>query len=94
MTEKDKEIIGYLLYHNQRMFQTEQDGGYAAPLISKDIIIISAKRGQVMDMSRVPFEVPDYIWLVFKKNQHLFPYEPPPKGETEVHPWAISWMVR
>ena len=38
MTKKDKEIIGYLLHHNQKMFQAGLTGGYAAPLISKGII--------------------------------------------------------
>ena len=32
MTENDRAIVGYLLHHNQKTFQTMSDGGYAAPL--------------------------------------------------------------
>ena len=46
MTKEDKEIIGYLLHHNQKMFQAGVTGGYAAPLISKGIIR--------QDLRRVP----------------------------------------
>lgn len=94
MTEKDKEIIGYLLYHNQRMFQTDDDAGYAAPLLSKGIIQIAAKQGQSLDLKRVPFEIPDYIWSELERHRDEFPYKPPQKGKTEVYPWAIHWMVR
>lgn len=94
MTDKDREIIGYLLYHNQKMFQADQDGGYAAPLISKGIIRPSGRAGQVVSTSWMPFEVPDHIWSVLKKNQEVFPYKPPPANEIEKYPWAIPWMVR
>jgi len=94
MTDKDREILGYLLYHNQKTFQADSDGGYAAALISKGIIRVACKQGQIIDHSWVPFEIPDYAWAVLEKNKSLFPYKPPAKGETEVHPWAIPWMVR
>ena len=94
MTDKDRAIIGYLLYHNQKMFQTEEDGGYAAPLISKGIIQRSGVYGQVVDLRRMPFAVPDHVWSVLEKNRKVVPYKPPPAGEVEKHPWAIPWMVR
>jgi hypothetical protein len=94
MTDKDKEIIGYLLYHNQKTFQADSDGGYAAPLIAKGIIRVACKQGQIIDHSWVPFEIPDFAWEVLAKNKVSFPYKPPQKGKTEVHPWAIHWMVR
>jgi hypothetical protein len=94
MTKKDKEIIGYLLYHNQKVFQTNQDAGYAAPLLSKGIIRIAANRGQVIDTTRVPFEVPDYIWQVLESHRESFAYAPPKPGEKQIHPWAIHWMAR
>ena len=94
MTDKDREIIGYLLYHNNKMFQANQDGGYAAQLISKGIIRPSGRAGQFVDPIRMPLEVPDHIWSVLKKNQEAFPYEPPPANEVEKDPWAIPWMVR
>ncbi len=94
MTDKDRAIIGYLLHHNQKMFQADQDGCYAAPLISKGIIRRSGVPGQIIDMTRAPFEVPDHIWSVLEKNREAFPYEPPPASEVEKHPWAIPWMAR
>ena len=94
MTDKDREIIGYLLYHKQKMFQADNDGGYAAPLISKGIIRVSCNQSQIYDPSWTPFEIPDYAWSVLEKNKDHFPYNPPPKGKVEKHPWAIHWMVR
>ena len=94
MTDTDRAIIGYLLYHNHKMFQAYQDGGYAAPLISKGIIQRSGVHGQAVDLTRMPFEVPDHVWSVLEKNREAFPYEPPPTGEVEKHPWAIHWMAR
>lgn len=94
MTDRDRNIIGYLLYHNQKTFQAGSDGGYAAPLIAKGIIRVACNQGQIIGHSWVPFEIPDFAWDVLVKNKASFPYKPPPKGETEVHPWAIHWMVR
>ena len=94
MTDVDRNIIGYLLYHNQKMFQTIQDGGHAAPLISKRIIRSSVRVGQTVHFNWVPFEVPDHIWSVLEIHREEFPYEPPPEGEVEEHPWRIHWMAR
>jgi len=95
MSKKDREIIAYLLHHNRKMFQAENDGGYAAPLIARGIIRTCGVHGQIMDLTRVPFEIPDHIWSVLEANRDEFPHRPPPaKGETETHPWAIPWMAR
>ena len=91
---KDKEIVGYLLHHNQKMFQTEHDGGYAAPLISRGIIRPSGRPGQAVDLTRMPFEVPDHIWSVLESNREKFPHDPPSGQEVETHPWAIHFMAR
>ena len=93
MTEQDRAIIGYLLYHNQKTFQATSDGGYAAPLIGKRIIRVAAVHGQTLDPNWVPFEVVDDAWDVLIGFRENFPYQPP-RGETETHPWAIPWMVR
>ena len=93
MTDKDREIIGFLLYHNQKTFQADSDGGYAASLIARGIIRVACKPGQVFDPSWMPFEIPDYAWTVLEQNRSSFPYKPPSNGETEKHPWAIHWKV-
>mgnify|MGYP006185970969 CR=1 FL=1 len=94
MTEKDKKIIGYLLFKNQRVFQHESDGGYAAPLIAKGIIKVSHCGRQPMLERWVPFEVPMHIWAELDNNKHLFPYKPPKDRKEFVYPWAIHWMLK
>ena len=94
MTDQDRAIIGYLLHHNQKMFQHEIDGGYAASLISKGIIRQALRAGQHFEPNWVPFEVPDHIWTVLIENRESFPYEPEYDGKVETHPWAIHWMVK
>jgi hypothetical protein len=94
MTTKEREIIGYLLHHNQKVFQSTQDGGYAAPLISVGIVRMAVQPGQFVDPMRVPFGIADHIWAVLESNRRAFTYAPPPVGESEGHPWAIPWMAR
>lgn len=94
MTEKERHIIGYLLHHKNKVFQADEDGGYAAPLIARGIVRPSGRPGQVVDIRRVPFEVPDHVWSVLEANRERFPYVPPTGRDTEVHPWAIHWMAR
>lgn len=93
MTKKDKEIIAYLLHHNQKVFQANQDGGYAAPLISMRIIRISAQRGQVLELTRVPFVIPDHIWDVLVQHREKFPFIPSNDKKLEQRPWTIPWTL-
>jgi hypothetical protein len=94
MTTKEREIIGYLLSKNQKMFTADEDGGYAATLMSRRIIVIAALRGQMIRGSRVPMAIPDHVWEVLAKHRDQFPYKPPPRGQVEPEPWRINWMVR
>ncbi len=66
MDSKEREIIGYLLAKNQRMFTNTPDGGYANTLISKGIIILALRPGQAFS-NETPFEVPEHIWNVLLK---------------------------
>jgi hypothetical protein len=91
MTPKDKQIIGYLLHHNQRMFECEPDGGHARLLLSRGIVRIAAQPGQECDHFNVPFEVPSQIWQVLVKHKDKFPYRPERDGG---HPWRVHWMER
>ena len=94
MTTKEKEIIGYLLAKNQKIFAADDDGGYAAPLISRGIVRVAARPGQIFDLHRVPMGIPDHIWKAFARRRDEFPYTPPQDGNTDKEPWRVSWMAR
>jgi hypothetical protein len=91
MTPKDKQIIGHLLHHNQRMFECEPDGGYARLLLSRGIVRIAARPGQQCDHFHVPFEIPLHIWEVLVRHKEAFPYQP---GRNGSDPWRVDWMAR
>ena len=93
MSDRDKRILGYLLYHRQKTFLAELSGGYAVGLISKGFIRRELSPGQDFDTNHVPFLVPDDLWSVLEEHQDCFPYAPPEDG-VEKHPWAIHWMAR
>jgi hypothetical protein len=97
MTDHEKQIIGYLLAKNQKMFSAESDGGYAAPLLSRGIVIVAARPGQHVSMSDVPMAIPDHVWDVLVKHKDQFPYKPPTprrRDDVEPHPWRVPWMAR
>ena len=91
MTPKEREIIGYLLHYNQRVFQTTPDGGYAAPLIAKGVVCPIGIAGQVFGAHQVPFEIPRPVWDVLTANRATFSYKQASDGAV---PWAIHWMAR
>ncbi|GFE72634.1 hypothetical protein NTCA1_02830 [Novosphingobium sp. TCA1] len=90
MSEDDRVIIGYLLERNQKTFDCAVDGGYAVSLISRGIIVSAARRGQLLDMERVPMKIPDDVWEVLSENRDAFPA----KFEGTMHPWRVHWMAR
>jgi hypothetical protein len=92
MSEKDREIIGYLLAKNQKQFTADQDGGYATNLISRKIVLYAYQPGQVFRGTDVPMRIPDNVWDIFKERQSEFPYNRP--GDVEPPPWRIHWMGR
>ena len=94
LTKVEQDIIAYLLYHDQKMFQADRDGGYAAPLISKGIIRITAQPGQVLDLTRVPFAIPNHIWTVLLEQRSHFPHKPEYEDRSQPHPRVIPWMAK
>jgi hypothetical protein len=94
MTDREKEIIAFLLAKNQKMFDAEIDGGYAAPLLSRGIVRIIMVQGQHADHDRVPMAIPDHIWDVLVRNRDKFRYAPPPQGKVEPYPWRIPWQLQ
>ncbi len=92
MTEEERKIIAYLLAHNQKTFTAAADGGYAATLLSRGIVIVHAQHGQQINMEDVPMTIPDYLWDVLVQNKDRFPYNA--REEDEAYPWRVSWMLR
>jgi hypothetical protein len=90
MTTKDREIIGYLLHNNQRMFTCEPDGGHANLLLSKGFVQVAARPGQQVAYMDVPFEVPRKVWDALMKHKDEFPAP----DEDDPYPWRVSWMDR
>jgi hypothetical protein len=90
LAERDREILAYLLHHNQRMFECAMDGG-ARMLISRGIVRSALRPGQVFDPENMPMEIPRPIWNVLKRHRSMFPYEPSEDGG---HPWRVHWMLR
>jgi hypothetical protein len=91
MSPKEREIIGYLLAINEKMFDYTIDGGAANTLISKRIVVCALLPGQYTTAYGATFKVPDLVWDVLVKHKAEFPNtwkteEPPP--------YAIHWMSR
>jgi hypothetical protein len=94
MTPDERKIISYLLAKNQKMFTAAPDGGYAATLISRGIVVRALRPGQVFGYEDMPLAIPDHIWEVLLEHKDQFPYKPSRRGETEVYPWRIPWTLR
>lgn len=90
MTDHEREIVGYLLHHNQKSFTAASDGGYAATLISRGIVVQALRPGQMFSLEDVPFAVPDHVWKVLEKHRDQFPK---PKADA-AYPWRVHWMAR
>jgi hypothetical protein len=91
MTETEREIIGYLLTKNQKLFIASHDGGYAMPLISQKIVIHALQPGQQFDLENSPMVIPDHVWDVLLEHKEQFPSV---WNEGDPHPWRIPWMAR
>ena len=89
MQEREREIVAYLLHHNQKVFQADAGGGFAAPLISQRIIVRALQPGQVFYADDTPFAVPDPVWKVLVEHRHKFPYTEPARHERRGHPWRV-----
>jgi hypothetical protein len=92
ITPDEHRIISYLLAKNQKMFTTVANGGYAATLLSRRIVVCCLQPPQYFDPCNMPMAIPDHLWDVFSKHKDQFPYEPPKPGETEDEPWRVTWV--
>jgi HEPN domain-containing protein len=87
----EREIISYLLHHNQRMFTADFDGGHAATLISRGLVKSAVRPGQAFDVTDVPMEIPRPIWNIIKRMKERFPYS---GDEDDPYPWRVGWNER
>lgn len=94
MTEDERKIVAYLLAHKQKSFTCDIDGGHAATLIGRGIVVRMMQPGQAFDQRDMPVTIPDHFWKIFEENKDKFPYSPPRKGDVEPHPWRVHWMAR
>jgi len=91
MSEKEREIISYLLQRKEKMFTAASDGGYAATLISRRIIVLSINSGLHYSIEDVPMMIPDHIWDVLERNKTSFQTV---TSENSPHPWRVPWALR
>src|SRR5215204_3217862 len=54
LSEKERQILGYLREKKQKTFDVDQDGGYASTLLGKRYIYFIGQTGQTWDPRRVP----------------------------------------
>jgi Super-infection exclusion protein B len=92
MTEREREIIAYLLNKNEKTFTAESDGGYAATLVSRGIVRIPTCGGQRIDPLDVPMIIPDHVWAVLIQHKEQFPYRARMKGSVEIRPWRKRFL--
>ena len=94
LSNKDREIIAFLLAKNHKQFTADQDGGHLVNLISRKFVMYACQPGQVFRGTDVPMRIPDNVWDILKEHQNEFPYRPARRGEVEPQPWRIPWMAR
>ncbi|TIL23674.1 MAG: hypothetical protein E5Y88_22375 [Mesorhizobium sp.] len=97
LTEKERQILGYLFAHKQKTFVADRDGGYAGTLIARRIIRYIGVPGQTYDLNKCPLAVADCVWKVMEEQPESFPHSPilsDGGDKVEVEPWWIPWQLR
>lgn len=98
LTDKERQILGYLREKNHKTFVADHDGGYAGTLLARGIVVYVGVRGQTFDMDKTPMAVPDHVWRVMQEQPESFPYKPEystgGRDRVETYPWRIPWQLR
>lgn len=88
LSEAEHEILSYLVTNKQQYFTAMQDGERAITLLTKGIVILAAKYGQIISVWDCPFKVRDEIWDVLLSRADEFKH----RDRTERrHPWRSGW---
>lgn len=74
LSEKERQIFGYLLEKDKKRFDAVSTGGYASGLIAKGYINLIVRPGMYYSADRFPFEVPDFVWDEINLRKDQFPY--------------------
>lgn len=93
LSDRERQIFGYLLEKNLTRFDADSTGGYASNLIAKGYVVPIAKPGMHYSIDRFPYEVPKYVWDEICKNRESFPYTPIKLSRDRGHerpPWVNS----
>ena len=91
---RERQILGFLCHHNQKVFTTDFDGGHAASLIARGYLQHFAAPGQRLPARAFPTRVVQPVWELMKAVPEAFPYEPQFDGDGEIPPWRRHWMER
>ena len=90
LTEREREILGHLLAHNQRAFEVLPDGEEAATLIAKGFVRLPARHAPAIHRD-ITVEVPPHVWEVLARHRTEFPQN---QSADRGHPWRTPWMAR
>jgi hypothetical protein len=79
ITNREREILSFLVTRGERHFTTEIDGGFAAGLIGRGLIHRAVRSGQAFDQLSTPFTVDEDVWKALQKRKDEFNH-PKPDG--------------
>jgi hypothetical protein len=85
MIPDERKIIAWLIAHNQKTFTAAVDGGHAATLLSRGIVVTMGRAGQRIDLEDVPMGIPDHLWEVLVQHKQEFPYTNVMAGLNRIH---------
>jgi hypothetical protein len=98
LTDKERQILGYLREKKLKTFVADHDGGYAGTLLARGFVTYVGVRGQSFDLDKTPMAVPEHVWKVLQQHPESFPYKPEYGGASservETLPWRIPWQLR
>ncbi len=88
---KELEIVAYLLVNDMRMFQGDLDGGNAATLIARRVVVRGNRGPMITRMNEMPWKIEDDVWEVLYACKEKFPLAAAATLRTE--PWRKHWMA-
>jgi len=96
LSDKERQILGYIREKKLKTFEAAMDGGYANGLLARRFIVQIAAPGQVFNEQSATMAVPDFVWAILQEQPDHFPYKPEYSGgrdSVETQPWRKPWGV-